>query len=109
MSERWVLVFYRAPTEPSSARVTAWRRLHRLGALYVGPSACLISARLQAEAKVAQVAADLRHAGGELDAYVVENFAAAAEAENETRYNQAREAPYPELIERATRVLPDHE
>src|SRR5258708_27416306 len=105
MSERWVLVFYRAPTEPSSARVTAWRRLHRLGALYVGASGCLISARLQAEAKGAQVAADLRQAGGELDAYVVESFAAAAEADIEARYNQARDAEYAELIERSQGVV----
>ena len=33
------MVSYRAPAEPSSARVTAWRRLHRLGALYIGASA----------------------------------------------------------------------
>jgi hypothetical protein len=105
MSERWVFVFYRAPTEPSSARVTAWRRLHRLGALYVGPSACLIPARLEAESKVAQVAADLRQAGGELDQYVVEGFAAAAEADIEARYNQARDAEYAELIERAAGVI----
>src|SRR5260370_19037197 len=105
MSERWVLVFYRAPTEPSSARVTAWRRLHRLGGLLVGHAECLVSARLQAEAKVAQVAADLRQAGGELDAYVVESFAAAAEADIEARYNQARDAEYAELIERSQGVV----
>src|SRR5260370_7867417 len=105
MSERWVLVFYRAPTEPSSARVTAWRRLHRLGGLLVGHAECLVSARLQAEAKVAQLAADLRQAGGELDAYVVESFAAAAEADIEARYNQARDAEYAELIERSQGVV----
>lgn len=105
MSEGWVLVFYRAPTEPSSARVTAWRRLHRLGALYVGPSACLIPARLQAEAQVAYVADDLRQAGGSLDAYVVESFAPAAEAQIEARYNQARDAEYAELIERSQGVI----
>lgn len=109
MSERWVLVSYRAPAEPSSARVTAWRRLHRLGALYVGPSACLIPGRLQAESKIAQVAADLREAGGELDAYVVEGFAAAAEADIEARYNHARDAEFAELIERSQGVIDELE
>src|SRR5260370_42171388 len=96
MSERWVLVFYRAPTEPSSARGTAWRRLHRLGALFVGPSACLISARLQAESKVAQVAADVRQPGGDPEAYAVESVAARAEGDSQAADKHGREDGYQE-------------
>lgn len=103
------MVSYRAPAEPSSARVTAWRRLHRLGALYVGASACLIPARLQAESSVARVADDLRQAGGELEAYRVEAFAPAAEAHIEARYNEGRDAEYAELIERSQGVIAELE
>jgi hypothetical protein len=105
LAERWILVFYRAPSEPSSTRVSAWRRLHRLGALYVGPSACLIPVRLQPEASLADIGLDLRNAGGDLEAYRVEAFAEEAEAALEARYNAARDEEYAELVERAQGVV----
>ena len=52
----WVLIAYRTPKQPSTARVAAWRRLHRLGALYVGPSTCLLPAELAGEQALAAVA-----------------------------------------------------
>jgi hypothetical protein len=45
----WPLIAYNTPKQPSTARVTAWRRLHRLGALYIGPSTCLLPAGLTDE------------------------------------------------------------
>ena len=103
--ERWILIFYRAPSEPSSARVSAWRRLHRLGAVFVGPSACLIPLRLQPEAGLADIANGLQGAGGTLDAYRVEAFADEAEAGLEARYSAARNEEYAELLERAQGVV----
>lgn len=109
MAERWILIFYRAPTQPSSARVTAWRRLHRLGAIYLAPSACAIPARLDADAELEQIGGAVRAAGGSFETYRVEQFQAASEERLERLYNAARDAEYAELIERAEAVVEELE
>ena len=97
----WVLVIYRAPKEPSTARVGAWRRLHRLGGLYVGPSVCLIPDALTEGRALDQIADGVRSAGGTFDALVVEAFAQEAQALLTDRFNSARDAEYVEVVERA--------
>jgi hypothetical protein len=97
----WVLVAYRAPREPSTARVAAWRRLHRLGGLYIGPSVCLIPHGLTEQRVLDQVADGVRSAGGTFDVLVVESFAEDAQALLVDRFNSARDAEYAEVVERA--------
>lgn len=109
MSERWTLISYRAPTQPSSARVTTWRRLHRLGAVYLGPSMCALPARLEASHELEKIATGLREAGGSFESYTVERFDCDAEARMEALYNAARDAEYDELIERAEAVIAELE
>lgn len=109
MSERWTLISYRAPTQPSSARVTTWRRLHRLGAVYLGPSVCALPGRLEASHELEKIATGLREAGGSFESYTVERFDCDAEARMEALYNAARDAEYDELIERAEAVITELE
>jgi len=97
----WVLVAYRAPKEPSTARVAAWRRLRRLGGLYIGPSVCLIPHGLAERAVLDQIAGTVRAAGGTFDLLGVETFAEDAEALLVERFNAARDCEYAEVVERA--------
>jgi hypothetical protein len=97
----WVLVVYRAPKEPSTARVAAWRRLHRLGGLYVGPSVCLVPRGLSDQRVLDQIAEGVRSAGGTFDALAVEAFADDAQALLVERFSSARDAEYAEVVERA--------
>lgn len=100
----WTLVVYRAPAEPSTARVAAWRRLHRLGGLYIGPSVCLIPGALAERRAVDRIAEGVRAAGGAFDALVVESFGGEAQALLVGRFNAARDAEYAEVVERARAV-----
>lgn len=97
----WVLVVYRAPKEPSTARVAAWRRLHRLGGLYLGPSVCLIPGGLADQTALDQIADGVRSAGGTFDLLTVEAFAAETQALLADRFKAARDAEYAEVVERA--------
>src|SRR5436190_5848521 len=101
MPTDWVLVAYRAPAEPSTARVAAWRRLHRLGGLYIGSSVCLIPGALARDGALDRVAEGIRAAGGTFDVLVVQAFAEDAQAALAGRYNAARDAEYAEVVERA--------
>src|SRR5215472_17902089 len=97
----WVIAVYRAPKEPSTARVAAWRRLHRLGGLYVGPSVCLIPAGVVEQRALDQIADGVRSAGGSFDILAIEAFAAEARVLLADRFNAARDAEYAEVVERA--------
>jgi hypothetical protein len=101
----WLLISYRAPKEPSTARVAAWRRLHRLGALYLGPSTCLLPIGLADERALATVAEGITVAGGTIDTFRIEAFTADAQQMLLERVNADRDAEYAEVVERAQALL----
>src|SRR5215467_1944637 len=105
----WTLVVNRAPAEPSTARVAAWRRLHRLGGLYVAPSVCLVPKELAERDALDRIAEGLRSAGGAFDVFAVEAFAVDAHALLVDRFNTARDAEYAEVVERAHALLAELE
>jgi hypothetical protein len=104
-SRGWVLIAYRTPAQPSTARVAAWRRLHRLGALYVGPSTCLLPAELADERGLATVAEGITSAGGAIDRLRIAAFAPEAEQQLRARFNAERDEEYTEVVERAEALV----
>lgn len=108
MSDAWLVVSYRAPAQPSSARVAAWRGLHRLGGVYLAPSVCALPRRLGAE-QLQSIGEALVAAGGSFEVYEVERFATETEARLIERCNQARDAEYAEVVERAEALLAELE
>lgn len=101
----WLLITYRAPKQPSTARVSAWRRLHRLGALYVGPSTCLLPAALADQKALAAVAEGITGAGGAIDTFGIEAFDGQAQQALAERFNAERDAEYAEIVERAEALV----
>jgi hypothetical protein len=100
-SAGWLLICYRTPKQPSTARVAAWRRLHRLGAMYVGPSTCLLPVDLADEQALTAVAEGIIGAGGGIDTYRIDAFAAEAQQTLRERFNAERDAEYAEVVEQA--------
>ena len=105
MAEAWLFFFYKAPSQPSSARVGAWRRLHRSGAVFLGPSACAVPVRLGVNNELGQIAKDLHAAGGSSEMFRVEQMSLESEQRLIEIYNAARDVEYDELIEQAHAVL----
>jgi hypothetical protein len=100
----WTLIAYRAPASPSTSRVSAWRSLHRLGAVYLGPSVCLLPTRLAEPRVLDDLATRVTSAGGSFDVLPITAFEPQAEAIAQARYNEARDAEYAEVVERAEAV-----
>ena len=100
-ARQWLLIAYRAPRQPSTARVAAWRRLHRLGALYVGPSTCLLPADLADRHALGTVADGITGAGGSIDTFRIEAFSGDAHQALMELFNADRDAEYAEVTERA--------
>lgn len=100
-----MLIAYNTPKQPSTARVTAWRRLHRLGALYIGPSTCLLPAGLADERALAMVADGITAAGGGIDTFRIEVFAPETHEKLLARFNAERDAEYAEVVDRAQALI----
>lgn len=101
----WLLIAYRTPKQPSTARVAAWRRLHRLGALYIGPSTCLLPAGLADEHALTVIAEGITNGGGSIDRFPIKSFTRSAEQDLRTRFNAERDAEYTEVVERAEALI----
>ncbi|CAM3448416.1 ChrB domain-containing protein [Deinococcus saxicola] len=93
----WLLI-YKVPKEPSTARVTIWRRTRHLGALYLQQSACYLPDRGEHRQVLEAVAAEVRAFGGE--AHVLGVVAEGEERERLLRrLEDERGAEYAEVHE----------
>src|SRR5581483_1569120 len=95
-SVRWILLAYKAPQQPSTARAAAWRLLKGAGALYVQQSVCLLPDLVRTREVVTRVEAFLLDVSG---------MSAASESDVRERFNALREAEYAELLERCDGFL----
>ena len=65
VGSEWVLLAYRLPREPSSARVTVWRKLRRLGAVQLVDGLVGLPASSQNQEQFDWLADEVLEAGGE--------------------------------------------
>ena len=100
MSEReWVLLVYRVPTEPAGRRVTIWRDLKRLGALYLQQCVCILPHRDDVGAEVDRIIAKLVAMGGEYTRFDLPPLPAADEARIVASFRSLRDKEYAEIVE----------
>jgi hypothetical protein len=60
---KWLIVAYDLPNEPSKLRVRAWRNFKKAGALYPPVSLCILPNTVHTRKEVAQFQADFRKYG----------------------------------------------
>lgn len=97
---RWVLLSYKAPQQPSTARAAAWRLLKGAGALYLQQSVCLLPDLPHTREVIERVRAFVEGADGEASLLEIESMTAPSEKSIRTRFNELREAECRELLER---------
>ena len=93
----WLLI-YKVPKEPSTARVTIWRRTKHLGALYLQQSACFLPDRGNNRHALEAIAEEVRAFGGE--AHLLRVSEEGEEGQRlAARVQEDRAAEYAELLE----------
>ncbi|HEX5502964.1 MAG TPA: Chromate resistance protein ChrB [Thermomicrobiales bacterium] len=99
----WLLV-YKVPSEPSTARVTVWRRMRALGAIYLQQSVCFLGDSAAHREALHAVADEIRAHGGDAWLLRVADEEAPAGASLLDLVRAARAAEYAELHEQVDQL-----
>lgn len=102
--QRWVMLIYRIPREPSRPRVAVWRKLKILGALYLQDGVAVLPEDAVTREQLEWLQLYIREAGGEASVWE-----ASANSEAESRslvetFNSSRDEAYEKIISEAERL-----
>ena len=99
----WLVLIYRLPAQPSSARTAVWREIKRLGALSLQHAVCLLPLAPTSGEAYARLARKIEEDGGE--ATVLETAAPDAAWHDRTvgHFNAARDEVYAEVVDETER------
>ena len=91
---RWVLLCYRLPREPSTPRITVWRKLKRLGVAQLSDGLVTLPADARTLEQLEWIADEIGEAGGEASIWLAQPASAAQERDLARRMAIARAAEY---------------
>lgn len=96
----WLLVTVSTAGAPDALRVTVWRKLKELGALYLQQSVTLLPRRAGTQHAVAQLVARIRRDGGTARVLTIDLTDEAQEQDVIAELQEARTGEYAEILER---------
>lgn len=99
-SREWLLLAYRMPAEPARLRVSVWRRLKGMGALYLQGGVCLLPRTDDHVRRLKVLENDIVEGEGEALLMTSVAFDARQEERIVARFNAERDEEYKELIEK---------
>jgi hypothetical protein len=103
--EPWLLVTASSAGATDSLRVTIWRKLRSLGALYLHQSVCVLPARPDVEREIRRLVDRVRANGGSARVLRLTFEDAAEEAQLISELQAARDDEYGEVLERVPAFL----
>jgi hypothetical protein len=100
---RWLLLIYRVPQEPAARRTYVWRQLKQLGAVYLQQAAAILPDEPELRAALEALAARIRKFEGQVSLLETTSPELEWEPGIISRFNQARDAEYDEVVENIER------
>jgi hypothetical protein len=97
----WVLLAYRLPREPSTPRITIWRKLRRLGAAQIVDGLVALPLDERTKEQMEWIAAEVGESGGDAIIWVARAGTARAERELTARMAADIAVEYQAVIEAA--------
>ena len=99
--QRWVLLAYRLPREPSTPRIALWRSLRRLGAQQIGDGLVALPLTAETQEQVEWLASEIADAHGEASVWLGEAATRTQERHWMERFRESSSEEYRALRERA--------
>src|SRR5712692_3785000 len=99
--DRWVLMAYRLPREPSTPRIALWRKLRQLGVAQLLDSLVALPQDSRNREQLGWLADEVVEAGGEASIWVSEPASLAQEREIVAALGSAIAAEYDAVIAQA--------
>src|SRR5262245_35686172 len=103
--QQWVFLAYRLPREPSTPRITLWRKLRRLGVAQLHDGLVALPLDSRTREQLEWLAEEVLEADGEATIWIAESASAAQERALASRMARAIAREYESLIEKATKEL----
>jgi hypothetical protein len=97
----WVLLSYRVPREPSTPRITIWRKLKRLGVAQISDGLVALPADARTREQLEWIAEEITDAGGSASIWLAQPCGAATERELVAAMSSARAAEYAKITTEA--------
>ncbi|MFI7640421.1 Chromate resistance protein ChrB [Nonomuraea sp. NPDC049400] len=98
---QWVLLAYRIPRQPSTLRITIWRKLDRLGVARLGDGLVALPADARTREQLEWIAEEISEVGGSSTVWLATAGNAAQEKAAAAEMRRARAAEYQAVIEQA--------
>src|SRR5262245_25562104 len=89
---RWVLLCYRLPREPSTPRITVWRKLKRLGVAQLADGLVALPADARTREQLEWIADEITEAGGEASIWLARPATMEQQRQVAARMAEARTA-----------------
>jgi hypothetical protein len=99
---QWVLLSYRLPREPSTPRITVWRKLKQLGVAQISDGLVALPADARTREQLDWIADEVLEARGTAGVWLAIPGTAAQERELATAMAAARAAEYAKITAEAT-------
>jgi uncharacterized protein YdbL (DUF1318 family) len=98
----WVLLSYRIPREPSTPRITIWRKLKRLGVAQISDGLVALPTDARTREHLDWIADEIIEVGGSASIWLAQPGTPAAERELAASMSAARAAEYAKVAAEAT-------
>ena len=102
--QRWLILIYRLPREPSRPRVAAWRKLKALGALYLQDGVVALPEDAVTREQLEWLQLQIREANGEATLWQAQPNTSKENKELVDAFRSSREEAYRTLIAGAKRI-----
>jgi hypothetical protein len=98
MSNRWILLCYTLPRDPSAPRVALWRKLKKVGAVLLHDAIWVLPATPALHEHVRWLASEIPEVGGSVHVWQAQADSPEQEATLITQYVEQAEVGYQELL-----------
>jgi hypothetical protein len=99
------MLCYRIPREPSTPRITVWRKLKRLGVAQLADGLVVLPADARTREQLEWIADEITEAGGEASIWLTQPASAAQERDLAQRMAAARAGEYAAVTAEATTAV----